>query len=402
MRACLAIPLLLLACAPSAPPPTDDTDTDVPCVPVDEVPYDGIDQDCDGQDLTDVDADGFDAEVVGGDDCDDTEPSRHPGAREVPYDGIDQDCDGQDLTDADSDGFDALEVGGTDCDDRNAAISPAATEVCNALDDNCDDRVDDLIVGTLDPTIQGTLDLACDGHAVLVPEGTWHENLLFPADRTVDLEGLDRDPERAVIDASGCAVPPCAGMRMDRIGMSKDDIRVAHLTITGADGGGLVANDSYVTVQDVVFRDNHGQGGLVASRRYSSSRGWVAILDSTFQDNSSARDGGGLYLGDRDLGEVRRCVFRDNSAEGTGGGAEVYPGDPVTDTRFEGNHAGGRTGGGLVIHLDADLSTIDGNVFTGNTAATCASLAYSHASTGILPDTNRFLDGFEGHVGACY
>ncbi|MCP4920524.1 MAG: hypothetical protein GY913_26800 [Proteobacteria bacterium] len=128
----------------------EDTHTDVACggddcndndpsvhPGADEIPYDGLDQDCDGQDLADVDGDGYEGD--GGLDCDDEDPDIHPGADEVAKDGIDQDCDGVDDLDGDGDGFDDEAFGGEDCDDEDPSVHPDAHDwMSDGVDADCD------------------------------------------------------------------------------------------------------------------------------------------------------------------------------------------------------------------------------------------------------------------------
>ena len=151
---------------------------------------DGLDNDCsgdaDGSDAGDVttwyadsDGDGYgdatssqasceapEGYVADSTDCDDSSELASPEGTEV-CDGLDNDCSGDaDGTDAqgvgtwyadsDGDGFGNADVvvdvcgkpdgyvsDATDCDDAQEAIRPDATEVCDEIDNNCDDVVDE-------------------------------------------------------------------------------------------------------------------------------------------------------------------------------------------------------------------------------------------------------------------
>lgn len=90
---------------------------------------------------SDHDGDGYDVDV---DDCNDDNPSWHPGAGDLVGDGMDQNCDNVDGADEDGDGYAGRLSGGADCNDAADLIHPGAKELANGLDDDCDGEVDDL------------------------------------------------------------------------------------------------------------------------------------------------------------------------------------------------------------------------------------------------------------------
>jgi hypothetical protein len=111
---------------------------------------------------TDADGDGFVSRACGGDDCDDGNASRYPGATETCDSvGVDEDCDPTTLgPDLDGDSFvsisccnlqpDGTNTCGTDCNDSpgGANMHPGAPESCNGVDDDCDGVIDDGVTGT--------------------------------------------------------------------------------------------------------------------------------------------------------------------------------------------------------------------------------------------------------------
>jgi len=149
----------------------------------------GIDDDCDGlidEDVTDTwwadaDSDGFgdpasaieactppSSAVANANDCDDTDNRVHPGADELCND-IDDDCDSdidEDVgftfyADADGDGYgdpDSVTVAceapadhvddASDCEDGDPEVHPGATEVCDEVDNDCNEVVDEGVTTT--------------------------------------------------------------------------------------------------------------------------------------------------------------------------------------------------------------------------------------------------------------
>ena len=123
----------------------------------------------------DVDGDGHDAAECDGDDCDDGDPLRYPGATEICDDADrDEDCDaatyGTRDVDGDGDHDSACCNGagptaacGTDCNDSRRDVNLDGAEVCNGVDDDCDGAVDEGV------DVDGWLDRDFDGWGAIDP-----------------------------------------------------------------------------------------------------------------------------------------------------------------------------------------------------------------------------------------
>jgi hypothetical protein len=143
-------------------------------------------------------------------DCDDNAGAVHPGLPEI-CDGQDNDCNGQideDLPistycqDDDGDGHgvqgEATVQGcgptrgfglcDNDCEDEDETIYPGAQELCNDVDDNCDERIDEDVRPTCGIGWCRRYASGCDSTSLCVPELPRKEECNFFDD---DCDGID-------------------------------------------------------------------------------------------------------------------------------------------------------------------------------------------------------------------
>ncbi len=149
-----------------------------------------------------------------GDDCDDNDERRKPGAQEL-CNGIDDDCndaedDGLDdvevYPDADADGYggrggvpmvgcagSGFGVGDDDCDDDDATVYPGAKEICDRKDNDCDGDDDERVKPQCGVGRCTRQSFGCDA-AMCIPGE--------PLDETCNL--LDDDCNGIVDDEASC------------------------------------------------------------------------------------------------------------------------------------------------------------------------------------------------------
>ena len=145
-------------------------------------------------------------------DCNDADDSVYPGAPEDCDDRRDTNCDGfSGADDLDGDGFAACD----ECDDGSAARYPGADEICDGLDNDCDQEVDneaiDAVVFYVDADGDGFGDTeirACglpDNAAEQGGDCDDDNRLVFPGAFDVANDGIDQDCDGAdrVVEGGG-------------------------------------------------------------------------------------------------------------------------------------------------------------------------------------------------------
>ena len=168
-------------------------------------------------DPDDYDFDGDGVSVNGGD-CNDDNDTIYPGAPEI-CDGLDNDCNevtgidvGSECYDDDGDGYCEVPpcINATetipDCDDTNASVSPVGVEAPNYLDDDCNGLVDDTTV-RWDDDYDGYCEAPpCENVATTQSDCDDTNPLVSPAATEICDDGIDNDCDSAYNEqnATGC------------------------------------------------------------------------------------------------------------------------------------------------------------------------------------------------------
>lgn len=310
-------------------------------------------------------------------DCDDDDPAINPGATEVCDErDTDEDCDGQaddadesvdasTLTDwfpdADSDGFgdSGAEATSTcdmpndmdyarnaeDCNDAESVVNPGAIELCNDIDDDCDENTTEEGVVIFD-----------DGSGVIT-------------DVTAEWGRGDRSaPVELTLDADG-TYDICFGTYYVDIDIEAD---VTLLGVDGADETSLDGGD----LNSILTLVGDGYSVAVEGLELTNGRGDNNGVLSTFPD-----EGGAIYCEGESTFTVIDSLLSANIGD-LGGAILVHTCDvTVTDSTIEDNQ--GTFGGAALVWAGGSL-TLDGTTIDNNECTNSGGAIYVQGEEGSV------------------
>jgi len=276
--------------------------------------------------------------------------------------------------DADADGYTRAEG---DCDDADPTRHPGAVEYCNGIDDDCDGDVDedpcpggcDLWVPNTYATIQSAVDAVPDGATICIASGEYRETVTI-TDRSLTLLGF-YGSDVTIVTAQDRGIP------LSISGGASDGVVIQGLSLQrgqGFIGGGLAIDGATVELEDVsVWGCEAAGGGGVGIR----GGAMVSATGLSIIDNDSSSEGGGLAVVEASTLLLADAVISGNYADSAFAAGGVYLADGSQlewiSGSLVGNGASGHGpwevgGGGLGI-LDSAASLTDVEISDNATKA---------------------------------
>jgi len=398
----------------------------------------GLSVGCDLKDTTDT----ADIDTDTGADTTDTGSDCVPTAEVC--DGEDNDCDGvidngvlsSYYTDGDGDGFGAGTTteaceppsgtveDGTDCDDADANNFPGNVEVCDGLDNNCDDTVDEGVTTTYYPDVDadGFGDDSKPVDACTAPKGhTESGGDCNDIDASVNpkapeyCDGVDNDCNEktgesgtiSFIDSAGkmsdvtadytgtstagglnnLGTPGmlqiCEGTWYERFVINADVSIVgvgdpSLVVLWGDDTSSVITlSTSKLTaaIEGLTITGGYGDGLVLGSKSFTAGGGVYCAATSnltiadTIIDGNAGSVGAGLYVEECTV-DLSSVEISNNTASYVGGGMTITGGTvSMLDTLVEGNDATSLGGGILMGSYGSDAYLLmEGSLFTDNSA----------------------------------
>ena len=329
--------------------------------------------------------------LVGGGDCNDGHSGINPGATEI-CDNLDNNCNNQTdegvlntfYRDMDGDSYGDPNISqqacsapagfvanNTDCDDNNPNVNPGTAEICDNLDNNCNNQVDDGI-----NCCPATNIIYVNDDAPGNNDGASWTDAFNDLQDALALAG--NCPNVTEIWVAAGTYKPTSGT----------DRSISFSMVTGvAIYGGFNGMETQLSERDwatyqTILSGDIGTVGVNTdnSKRiiYISSLGNTAILDGfTIRDsyNENLMDGnqgGGIWI----IGAspvIRNCIVRNNNNASNGGGVAINNGSPEFINCLFVENATTFSGG--AVRTEGGTPIITNCTFVGNTANYGASIA---------------------------
>ena len=345
-------------------------------------------------DSRDADGDGYGAN----EDCDDGDPSVHPGAQEVcDLSDRDEDCDGGaddndpggasgKLTwywdgDEDGHGGDAylrvacdpspryVSVSG-DCDDGDPATYPGAPDpACDGVDNDCDGvgaNTVAVVDGAWYDDLQSAVDAAPTDGAVDICPGTWRVNALLirRTNEVLTLRSWSGSAEDTVLDGGyvDTILESYSDGTLDLVLENLGFTRGARgrPTDAGLGGGAVFATDTHLSVLGCDFSENIADDGGAAIALWGTRT--AMYIESTRFTANGTEIGGAIYQYFLPPApalipvEIHDSTFEDNFSTGLSvdGAVALYDVDfTITNSSFTGNSNQGGGAAALGVTSEA-------------------------------------------------